>query len=68
MTATFKEANRVRLELKMKISNYHWYKSSEVMPEDDGYAVIVIVSQVSNAVRKIINPIIDGVSIKVEHR
>lgn len=64
--STFKEANQVRIVLKMKLSNYSWYKSSRVVTDSDGYSVIVGVQQLDNKVRKVISPVIDGVSIKVE--
>jgi hypothetical protein len=64
--STFKEANQVRIALKMKLSNYSWYKSSRVITDSDGYSVVIGVQQVDNKVRKIISPVIDGVSIKVE--
>lgn len=64
--ATFKEANQVRLSLKMKLSQYAWYNSSHVTSDSDGYSVVVEVSQIDNNVRKIISPVIDGVDIKVE--
>ena len=64
--ATFKEANQVRLALKMKLSQHSWYNSSSVLSADDGYYVSVIVKQIDNKIRKTIPPVIDGVSIKVE--
>ena len=64
--ATFKEANQVRLALKMKLSQNSWYNSSSVLFVDDGYYISVIVKQIDNKVRKTIPPVIDGVSIKVE--
>lgn len=64
--ATFNEANQVRLALKMKLSVYSWYVSSITHTVSDGYGVIVNVSHIDNNVRKIIAPVIDGVSIKTE--
>lgn len=64
--ATFKEANQVRAALKMKLSLYSWYSSSAVMSENDGYFIVVCVKHLDNKVRKIITPVIDGVSIKAE--
>jgi len=66
--ATFMEANRTRLELKMKLSNYAWYHSSAIISETDGYAVLVTVDSVTNQVRKIIPPVLNGVSIKTESK
>ena len=63
---TFKEANQVRLKLKMQLSHYHWYNSSVVFLESDGYAVSVSVKQIDNKVRKLISPVMDGISVKVE--
>lgn len=64
--ATFKEANQVRLSLKMKLSQYAWYNSSHVISDSDGYSVIVEVKRIDNSVRKLIPPVIDGVDIKAE--
>lgn len=64
--STFKEADQVRVALKMKLSQYSWYKSCTALPIDDGYGVTVVVKHVDNIVRKIIAPVIDGVTIKVE--
>jgi hypothetical protein len=62
----FREANQVRVALKMKLCNYAWYSSSAVLAIDDGYCVMVTVKHMDNAVRKTIPPVIDGVSVKVE--
>jgi hypothetical protein len=64
--ATFNEANQVRIQLKMKLSQHSWYNSSAVVAEDDGYSIIIYAEQINNNVRKIVSPVIDGVSIKVE--
>lgn len=64
--ATFAEANRVRMGLKMKFSNYAWYNSSVVSSNKDSYIVLIRVSRIDNHVRKIISPIVDNVEIKTE--
>lgn len=64
--ATFMEANRARLELKMKLSHFAWYHSSAVASENDGYAVVITVKHIDNQVRKIIPQVILGVNIKTE--
>jgi len=64
--ATFTTANQVRLMLKMKLSHYAWYVSSMIVPETDGYSVIVSVKRIDNQIRKLISPVIDGVSVKTE--
>lgn len=63
---TLKEANKVRTSLKMKLSNFSWYKESYIIPNASNYIVVIHVPQVNNNVRKIISPIIDGVEIKIE--
>ena len=68
MSTTFMEANRTRLELKMKLSNYAWYHSSAVITDSDGYGVIIVVERLDNQVRKIIPPVLNGVSIKTESK
>lgn len=64
--ATFREANQVRVSMKMKLSMYSWYSSSAVVSEADGFCVVVSVKHLDNKVRKIITPVVDGVSIKAE--
>lgn len=64
--STFKEANQVRVALKMKLSVYAWYKGSAVSSASDGWGVTIWTSKVDNTVRKAIPPVIDGVAIKTE--
>jgi len=66
--STFKEANQVRLALKMKLSQYSWYISSTVIVDNEGYSVLIVVKHVDNNVRKIISPVINGVGIKTESK
>lgn len=64
--STFSEANQVRLMLKMKLSQHAWYSSSMVIPIDDGFGILIGVSRVDNQIRKLISPVIDGVTVKTE--
>jgi hypothetical protein len=64
--STFTEANQVRLSLKMKYSQYAWYSSSVVCAIDDGFGIIIDVHQMSDKVRKIVSPVVNGISVKVE--
>jgi hypothetical protein len=64
--STFREANQARLMLKMKLSDYAWYRSSRVVTDNDGYSVIVGVQKLDNQVRKLISPVLIGVSVKTE--
>lgn len=61
---TFFEASQARLILKMKLVNHHWYKSSRVIMESDGFAVLIGVTKLDNDVRKIIPIIHNGVVVK----
>lgn len=63
---TFRDANQVRLSLKMKLSQYCWYNGCAVLPELDGYIVVVSVKEIDNKVRKVIAPVVNGVSVKTE--
>lgn len=63
---TFSDVNQIRLKLKMKYSQYSWYSSSRVMPDGDSYSIIVSVHKLDNQVRKIIPPVINGVSVRAE--
>lgn len=64
--STFSDANQVRLLLKMKLSMYAWYNSSTVVSVDDGFGVIIGVKQMDNTIRKLVPPVINGVSVKAE--
>lgn len=65
---TFKEANQARIALKMKLSNYGWYRSMAVVSDENGmsYCVLVNVSKVDNNVRKIVPTVFEGVAVKTE--
>ena len=65
---TFTEANQVRLSLKMKYSQHAWYSSSVVFAVDDGFGVVIEVSQMNDKIRKLISPVVNGVSVKAEVR
>lgn len=64
--STFSEANQVRLLLKMKLSQHSWYSSSTVLSLDDGFGVVIGVKQLDNTTRKLIPPVMNGVSVKTE--
>jgi len=64
--ATFRDANQVRTVLKMKLANYSWYKGSVVCTVHDGWGVVISVQKLDNTVRKVIPPVLSGVSIKTE--
>ena len=64
--ATFSEANQVRLVLKMRYSQYSWYRASVVASIDDDYGVVIGVKHIDNNIRKLIAPFVEGVSIKTE--
>jgi hypothetical protein len=61
--ATFREANQIRVGLKMKLSNYYWYNSSCVLFDKDDYYIVVHVKRLDNQIRKIIPPVSEGISI-----
>ena len=64
--ATFKEAEKARISLKMKLSNYSWYKNSLISVSNDGYYVKIVVNSLNDAVKKVIPVIVDSVSIRTE--
>jgi hypothetical protein len=64
--STFTESNQVRLLLKMKLCNYSWYSSSMVSSTSDGWGVVITVRKLDNSVRKLISPVLNGVSVKTE--
>lgn len=64
--SVFNDANQVRLALKMKLSNYSWYMSSRICTVEDGFGVVIGVNRLDNTIRKLVAPVVDGISIKVE--
>jgi hypothetical protein len=64
--ATFGEANQLKSALKMKLINYAWFRAANVVTCDDGYEVIIITSKIDNSVKKIVPPVANGVSVKLE--
>lgn len=65
--ANFKEANQIRLDLKMKFSNFWWYSSSScLLSKDDGYLIVIKVKKLDNFIIKQISPVINNISIKTE--
>lgn len=63
---TFKAANQVRASLKIRLSRFWWYSSSEVFPGKEDYYIVISVKKLNNFIRKHIPSVIDGVVIKVE--
>lgn len=59
-------ANQARLALKMKYSNFSWYKNSRVVASDEGYQIVITSSLLNNQVRKIVAPVFNGFNVKVE--
>jgi hypothetical protein len=62
----FNEATRALTSLKIPLSQYSWFKCLGVEPDLDGFCVVVYVGHIDNKVRKIIPPVYNGVSIKIE--
>lgn len=64
--ATFGEANQLKSALKMKLINYAWFRTANVVTCDDGYQIIIVASKIDNTVKKIVAPVINGVNVKLE--
>ena len=64
--AVFSDANQAKLALKMKLSNYYWYRSSAVITEGNDYCIVVYIDRLDNSIRKIIPMVINGTSVKVD--
>jgi hypothetical protein len=65
MSASFNAANQARCSIKMKLSNFAWYKSSHIALDGDEYVVVVSCSvPITDAMRREIPAVLDGVSIK----
>jgi hypothetical protein len=63
---TFFEASQVRLVLKMKLSNYSWYKGCSVVAAEEGYAVLIGVTHINSSIQKVIPRVCSGVTVKAE--
>ena len=61
----FAEANQARLNLKMQLSNYSWYKSSVVISENGDYLIVVSVRNINNFVKKTVNKAANNIKIKI---
>ncbi len=64
--ATFSETNQLKYALKMKLVNYAWFKNAHVVSSDDGYSIVVVTSKIDNFVKKIVAPVVKGISVKLE--
>jgi hypothetical protein len=64
--ATVKEANQVRLALKMKLSNYSWYSFSGNFSGNNGYFVVIFVKYINSKIKRHIPSIVKGVTVKTE--
>ena len=64
--STFSDANQVRLGLKMKLSMYAWYSSSTVVANEDGFGIVIGVKHMDNSIRKLVPPVVNGISVKAE--
>lgn len=65
---TFFDANQVRLILKMKLFQYNWYNDCSVVtsPDNLDYIVLVGVTKIDDAIRKIVGSKVKGVDIKLK--
>jgi hypothetical protein len=63
--ASYFEANKVRLSLKMKLSQHCWYKSSLLLIENGSFYVNVGVSKINKYIKSLIPSTINGVSVKI---
>ena len=66
MSATFKEANQVRAALKMKLSQWSWYRASSVEVDGEDWAVVINSSRpIDDSIRKAVPPVYEGVSVRI---
>lgn len=63
---TLKEANQVRIALKMKLSHFCWFILSESVLRDGDYYIVIKVKKINDSIRKQIPPVINGVMVKTE--
>jgi hypothetical protein len=63
--STFKEANQGRVHLKMKLCNYAWYQSSDVLSSIHSYYICVAIKRLDSNIKDIIPKYINGVPVKI---
>jgi hypothetical protein len=62
---TFKEANQIRVKLKMKLSDYSWYSSSSVLTTADDCYIAVFVKRVDDMVKNTIPKYVKDIPVKI---
>jgi hypothetical protein len=62
---TFQEANQARIALKMKLCNYYWYNSCDVIPFEDKYYIGVSTKFFTLKVKNKVPSFIKGFQVKV---
>ena len=62
---TFKEANQIRVKLKMKLSDYSWYSSSSILSSSEDYYIAVFVKKINEDIKNIIPKNIKNLPIKI---
>lgn len=62
---TFKEANQIRVKLKMKLSDYCWYSSSSVLTTSDDCYIAVFVKKIDDNVKNTIPKYVKDVAVKI---
>ena len=56
---TFKEANQIRVRLKMQLSDYSWYSSCSILTSNDSdYYIAVFVKNSNSKIKDIVPNIV----------
>lgn len=63
---SMKETNFLRQKLKNKYSQYSWYYGSYVVPDFEGYAIVIEATKIDNEVKKIVSTYVKNTNIRLQ--
>ena len=63
MANTYNEAYQAKLSLKMLLSNHAFFKGVDIIPDGEGYSVVVLADEITNAVKKVVPVVCSGVEV-----
>lgn len=61
-----KETNNLRQKLKNKYSQYSWYYNSYVVPDFEGYAIVIETTKLDNEIKKLVPTYIKNTNIRLQ--
>lgn len=61
-----KETNNLRQKLKNKLSQYAWYHNSYVVPDFEGYAIVIEATRIDDEIKKIVPLYVKNTNIRLQ--